>query len=576
MSVVNGFIISLMVLLLVYTVYRLFKRRSLLMLIPACAQIFSLVIATLSFINNVEALQLVQVAYVLLGILPPAVFLIIDYIKMIKKVKSQGVFEGLVEKAAQPAPVDQCLPPEGINQLAKEKQISEIMKDLKSIPEEMQKNFRKCLNHTHLLIGEEDYTGAFFIYDTLSKTAGGSYMLYYNFAGICYRLKRYEEALEGYKKALELSDSAIAEQQQNTYYNMGNTYFMLGKYEKAARSFERALELNPGNPQAIENLAFTYVRMGDRDQGIELLSKTAVKDGNYRAHYISGKLLHEAGKYTEAQVELKKSIKLLPDSIEARDELGKVLVKQNKPDEALEVFEEILRLNPDDYTAWCSKASICIKLIRWNEAASSYKEAVRIKPDSYRNYYNMAAALEECGNRQAAVEAFNNAIRIQPDFIDAYNNLGITLSLLNRHEEALEVYEEGIRRNPQDFSLFFNMGMNLFETGKYMQAVAAYRNALDIKPEELEIYYYLGAALTELRHYNDAIEAYKCALKIKPSDGELHYNIAAIYAMLGRYDIAGENLKQAIELNDSVREDVLQNRAFDGMRGRSDFKEMVS
>ena len=120
------------------------------------------------------------------------------------------------------------------------------------------------------------------------------------------------------------------------------------------------------------------------------------------------------------------------------------------------------------------------------------------------------------------------------------------------------------------------MNSAFFSIWVYAQAAAAYRDALEIKPDELEIYYYLGAALTELRRYNDAIDAYKSALKIKPEDGELHYGLAAIYAMLGRYDIAGDNLKCAIELKSEVRLDAMRNKAFDGMRGRSDFKEMIS
>ena len=575
MSAVNAFMIILMLLLLVYTFYRLFKKKSLLMLIPACAQIFILAIAILSFINRVEVPQFIEIAYVLLGILPPMVFLIIDYSRMVRKVKSQGVYDGLVEQNPKPVTFELCLPSEGINQIAKEKQIPDILKELKILPDEMQKNFRKCLNHAHLFLSEKDYTGAFHIYDTLSKAAGSSCMLYYNLAGICYRLEKYEEALEYYKKVLELNNAPAADQ-QDISYNMGNTYYMLKKYGKAARSYEKTLEANPENTQAVENLAFTYVRMGEQEKGIELLNKISVKEGHFRAHFISDKLLHEAGKYNEAEQELMKSIKLQPDSIEALDELGRVLLMLKKPEAALDIYERITHLNQDDYSAWCSKANIYSKLNRWKEAASNYKEAVRIRPDNYRSHYNLAVALDECGSRQAAAEAFKEAIILHPDFVDAYNNLGITLSLLGRYEEALEVYEEGIKRNPQNFSLFFNMGMNLFETGKYVEAAAAYRNAIDIKPDELEIYYYLGAALTELRHYNDAIDAYKCALKIKPADGELHYNIAAIYAMLGRYDIAVENLKQAIELNGDIRSDARQNRAFDGMRSRSEYKEMMS
>ncbi|MEN6315312.1 MAG: tetratricopeptide repeat protein [Clostridiaceae bacterium] len=575
MTVINSFIIVLVLLLLIYSLYRLFRKKSLLMVIPACAQVFSLVIAILSLIHDVEVPQYIELAYILLGILPPSVFLFIDYVRMIRKVKSRGIYEGLVEQPAKTAPVPACLPPEGINEPAKEKQIQDVMKDLKNLPDDIQKNVRKCLGHAHALLGENDLAGPYYIYSTCAKIAGSSYMLYYNWACICYRLKKYEEVLENCKKALELLNGTVSEQ-QDILYNMGNAYYMLDNYGSAARSFEKVLEVNGENVQSVENLAFTYVHMGEKEKGIELLSNTKADPGNFRAHFISGRLLHEAGEYARAEEELRKSARLRPDSIEVLEELGRVLMKQEKNEAALEVFDEILKLAPDHYNTWSNKAHVNSKLGSWKEAAASYKEAVRIRPDSSISYYNMAIALQECGNSKAAADAFKSAIRINPGFVAAYNNLGITLSLAGRYEEALEVYEEGIKRNPHDFSLFFNMGMSLFETGKHMEAAAAYRDALDLKPDELEIYYYLGAALTEIRHYNDAIEAYKSALDIKPTDGELHYNIAAIYAMLGRYDIAVENLKHAIELDSEVRSDIMQNRAFDGMRSRNDFKEMIS
>jgi tetratricopeptide (TPR) repeat protein len=575
MSVVNGFMIVLMILLLTYTFYRLVRKKSLLMTIPACCQVFSLAIAVPGFIDNVEAHPVIQASNLILGILLPAVFFLVDYRSMINKIKSKGIYNGLVEASVQPEPDTRCLPAEGINHPARERQTGEIMKDLENLPEEIRKNIRKSLNHTHSLIKENKPADAYYIYDTLANVTGTSHMLYYNLADICYRLGKYDEAAEACKKALELADKA-AYKVQDLYYNLGNALFMLQKYEKAAKNYEKVLEIDPSNIPACENLAFTYVHMGEKDKGIKLLDHLKTGEGSYRAYFISGKLLNEAARYQEAEEELKNCIKLEPAGIEARDELGKALLRQNKYEAALEIFEEIIKLNPDEYTAWCSRANLCSRLKRWEDTVSSYNEAIRLKPDNCKNYYNLAAALEECGSGDLAIEAYKNAIKVNPDFTEAYNNLGIALSIAGRQQEAQDVYEEGIKLNPQDFSLFFNMGMNLFETGRYMEAVAAYRNALDINPGELEIYYCLGAALTELRRYNDAIEAYKSALSIKPSDGELHYNIAAIYAMLGRYDIAGENLKQAIALKEDVRTDAMKNRAFDGMRGRNDFKEMVS
>ena len=74
MSVVNGFMIVLMILLLTYTFYRLVRKKSLLMLIPACCQVFSLAIAIPGFIDNVEALPVVEASNLLLGSIIACVF----------------------------------------------------------------------------------------------------------------------------------------------------------------------------------------------------------------------------------------------------------------------------------------------------------------------------------------------------------------------------------------------------------------------------------------------------------------------------------------------------------------------
>ncbi len=575
MTFVNGFIIILMLVLLLYSAYRMVKKRSLLMLIPVCLQIFPIPLAILSFINNVEAEPYVEAVYIIFGILLPAFFIIYDYRAMTNRIKTTGAFGGLVEKAPSPAGAVSSLLSGGINPLAGDIQIPDIIKDLQKLPEDLQKNFRKCISHANALKADNDPENAYYIYDTLSKAVNTSYTLYYNLAGTCYGLGRYDEALEAYRKAQELV-GADEPGRSDIFYNMGNVYYMLEKYENAVKSYERSTAAGCSSNTVMENLAFAHIRNGDSEKGIETLKKIASAEDDYRAAFILGKLLHEAGKPEEAEKALRDAVRLNADSVEARDELGRVLVRQKKPEDALQVFEEIIRIDPEHFQAWSSKAGVCGKLKRWKEAVAAYKEAVRIKPDSYQCHYNLAIALEEAGSHDTAIEAYKTAIRINPDFTDAYNNLGIVMSSLGRRDEALEVYSEAIRRKPEEFSLYFNMGMCFFEDGKYTQAAAAYRNALEVKPDELEIYYYLGAALTEQRNYNDAIEAYKSALEIKPSDSELYYHLAAIYAILGRYEIAGENLRQAVSLNESVLEDIRENHAFDGMRGRDELKKLVN
>jgi len=577
-SVVNGTLILLMFPLLYYSIYRLFRRKNLLMTIPVCAQVFALSIAFLSFVNNVEAEIYIEAVFVLFGIITPLVFLIHDYLLMIKRIKRKGAYDGLVEKCEKQNVHVSSLPDEGINRIAADFKVNDIVRELQSlsIPKDVQKNVKKQLGFANLLIKDKDSTGPYYIYETVSNLIDTSFMLCYNFGCICYSQSKYDEALVAFKRSLELSGKADDEYKRDIYYNIGNTYYMLGKYYEAAKSYEIALQLFGDDLRIVENLSFACVRIGEPDRGIDLLMKTPVNYDTYRAHFVAGKLLYEAERYSEAEKEFEKCILLKNRMTEPKAELAKVLVKLKKHEAAIDIYNEILSIDSDNYEAWLNKSKLCSALNRWTEAASGYEEVVRLKPGSSRNYFNLAVALEESGRREEAIEAYKKAIEISPDFAKAYNNLGIALSLMGKTQDALEVYEEGIKRSKNDFNLYFNLGMNHFEEHRFMEASKAYKKALEIKPDELETYYYLGAALTEMRYYNDAIDAYKKALKIKPSDWELYYSIAAIYAMLGRYDISLENLKKAIELNPDVCNDIREDSAFDGMRGRNDYKEVIA
>jgi len=574
MTIVNGFIIFLMLLLLVYSLYRAMKRKSLLMLIPVCLQVFAAAISIMSFIYDVDVLMQVEAVYILFGIIPPSVLLIHDYRKMIKNFRAKGVYEGLVRSVAPDKPFS-SFPAEGINCIKKKKPLSEIIDDLGFLSDDIRTNFRKCLVHANTLLNKGENESAMNVYWTLAKAAGNSFALFYNFGCLCYEQGFYGEAHNAFQRSLQLFSGADDER-CTIYYNLGNTSFMLGKYEKAAGFYEKSLEIRPDDAETLENLSYTYVMMGQADKGTEVMKKIPADDSSYRPHYVWGRLYSEAGRLEEAEEELRKACRLKADSKEAREELAKVLMKQNKTDEAITILDEILMLDPVNHPAWYNKANALAKKGLWKDAAAVYNEAVKLRPDFHKGWYNMALALDESGDRQAAIKAYMKTIELCPDFAEAYNNLGIALSLEGRREEALDIYEEGIKRDPGNYSLFFNMGICLMEEKRYMDAAAAFRNALDLNPEELEIYYYLGAVLTEMRHYNDAIDAYSTALKIKPADGELQYNLAAVYAMLGRYDIALENLKAAVEADRSLIEDIRNNSAFDGIRGRTEFKKLLS
>jgi len=132
MSVVNGFVIFVMLLLVAYMGYRLFMKRRLFALLSLCAQLFAVLLAVLSFINDIEALDIIQACFLLLGIIIPCCFLVADYVQMLNKVKQKGQYEGFIQPdTREPDHLEGFSDSvSGVNPILKEMPVAEIVKDL--------------------------------------------------------------------------------------------------------------------------------------------------------------------------------------------------------------------------------------------------------------------------------------------------------------------------------------------------------------------------------------------------------------------------------------------------------------
>jgi Flp pilus assembly protein TadD len=78
----------------------------------------------------------------------------------------------------------------------------------------------------------------------------------------------------------------------------------------ALTAFRQAITLVPNDPQAHNNLATTYLLLGDVAAGRRSLQKALELDPDYgSAHYNLGCLLEKEGKFTEALAEMQLALR---------------------------------------------------------------------------------------------------------------------------------------------------------------------------------------------------------------------------------------------------------------------------
>ena len=178
----------------------------------------------------------------------------------------------------------------------------------------------------------------------------------------------------------------------------------------AVRPYRELLELEPEHVEARLHLA----RLLDR------LEEVGRRGG--RAHggpssapdqteflVLRGSMLGRLQRYREAEVDLRRVLRLHPSHAPAQFELGLLLWRRG--------------------------------LVQ--EAAACFHRALEFQPDNAKSYYYLGDALNQLGDLPGARAALERALQVNPDDAKAYHLMGRVLDRLNLPEEAQEMYRRG-------------------------------------------------------------------------------------------------------------------------------------
>ncbi|MFN2433205.1 MAG: tetratricopeptide repeat protein [Gemmatimonadota bacterium] len=190
-----------------------------------------------------------------------------------------------------------------------------------------------------------------------------------NLGTVYNRQKKTTEAIDAYKKALELQPD-----NQTLSYNLGILYHQMGRDAVAAGDSAKAdeyldlaestykayLAKNPGEVDIVNNLASLYQERGQTDEMRETLGEVAVADSASQADlYNAGRAFLQGKQWTDAEGAFRKVIAeedaTDPASLEmtsySMEYLGLTLLQQKKYEEAIEILQKLAQRQPDNAAA---------------------------------------------------------------------------------------------------------------------------------------------------------------------------------------------------------------------------------
>jgi Flp pilus assembly protein TadD len=198
--------------------------------------------------------------------------------------------------------------------------------------------------------GQED--AAIAVLEALATTHGDLPIVHTTLGDTLRRLERYDDASRAYDAAIALFPGEAPEQWV-VYYARAITHEREDRWPQAEADFRKALELNPGQPQVLNYLGYSFVEMQmNLDEALAMIEQAAEARPD-SGHIVDslGWVLYRLGRYQEAVGHMERAAELMPVDPIVNDHLGDVYWAVGRRTEARFQWHRALSFDPEEADA---------------------------------------------------------------------------------------------------------------------------------------------------------------------------------------------------------------------------------
>ena len=341
-------------------------------------------------------------------------------------------------------------------------------------------------------------------------------------------LKKFDQAIASYDKALQISPGAIfvdrvePRSQAKDYYlwwfNRGTALVDLKRYEEAIASLDQSIKIKP-------NYSFVWFFRG---LALFRLERYTEAKAAYRraillspnTPYIASKDLLNIQDYViyYGQAEAKSRLGSYKDTIQLFERGQKIrrdnpqikffgdsnsedfyeayingirLLDQDENQKALIAFQQLITQNPNYTNAWYGKADSLNALGRYPEAIAAYDQVIALEPDDYASWYKKGNVLKKINRNEEALQAYQKAIDLSGGFSEVWHNRGVIFYNQNKDAEAINAYSRSLKANIlwggiAKIDTQYALAATLYRAGRYDESFWAVEKVLKEQPQYQE------------------------------------------------------------------------------------------
>jgi tetratricopeptide (TPR) repeat protein len=281
--------------------------------------------------------------------------------------------------------------------------------------------------------------------------------------------------------------------------------------------------------------------------------------------------LLERGRWSEAEVQLRRAISIDPGQTDWHYHLGLVLEAQGRDLEARDAFDYSIHPAGDTYDAMLASAMASGRLGDWPRATGSLTELLTLDPTCEGAHARLIEAFTKQGLHDEAETAFYMAEQaLERPSADCLAQIGSSLALREQWRRASWCLRQALLLDPLLPYARRCLADVLASTGQVQRAVELYEHELRDDPDHLDLLTGYARLLEQLGRLNDAASLLRHALDVDPTNIEVNHRLGLLAMRMDLPDqaaVAFQLVRRLDRAHPTVDRDLANALLRAGLRG---------
>lgn len=343
------------------------------------------------------------------------------------------------------------------------------------------------------------------------------------------------------------------------------------QYSQAADVYAKLVKNYPNRPDFYEGLAAEYMYAQNFEKSFKIYEELETKFGQNEAFTLNKiKILKTLNKKSEAEIELKKLIKLNPSEIKYYTYLAEFYMETGQNEKVLVVYQDALKVEPSNPIIHLALADY-YKVI--NDKENFYKEIkiafenpdldIETKQKILVSYYELSE--ENPIYQKEANELCEIMLRMHPKASESHSLKADFLFRDKKIKEARDEYEIAVQLDKGKFGNWNQLMYIESELNENKKLEEHSSEAMELFPNQPTPFFFSGIANIQLKNYQKAVESLNEGVEFVYKDKVLltqfYYNLGDAYNYLKEYEKSDKAFDDALKV-DPDNSVVLNNYAY--------------